>query len=118
MCHWVKGNYWRRQSVQRFDGRSQVHGAQVCIPQRHGERLVPEYFLDLFEWSTTLRQMRAAGVPKIMEAEVGERRSCDGGRECRSDLTPVFPIGPFEDAPTSFVWIRFDAHQGCECMFV
>ena len=99
ICHWVKRNYWRRQPVEQFDRRSEVHGAQVRASQRHGEGLVPQHVLDLFERPPTLRKMRAAGVPKIMEAEVGEGGPGDSSRKCCSDLAPVFPIGPFEDAP-------------------
>jgi len=77
-----------------------------------------QHFLNLFERSTTLRKVRTAGVPKIMEAEVGERGPGDGGCECRPDLAPVFPIGSFEDAPAPFVWIRLDAHQGRQRLFI
>ncbi len=47
---------------------------QVRIPVGHGEVSVPDHLLDVFDVCTAKDQVRAEGVPKIMEVKILDPR--------------------------------------------
>jgi len=56
---------WRRpvSAIQGLDRGQQVTRAQMRIPQRHAEGLVPEDFLNIFQRASLHGEMARACVP-------------------------------------------------------
>lgn len=63
MCHSVKRGGVRCQPIQGLDRGQQVTRAQMRIPQRHAEGLVPEDSLNIFQRASLHGEMARACVP-------------------------------------------------------
>ena len=59
-----------RQAIQRLHRRDEVRLAQMRIPERHADALVPEHFLNLSQGASLHRQMARAGMSEVMKPKI------------------------------------------------